>query len=245
MQQNPSGMVVDFHSHILPGIDDGSRCVSESLAMLRMHGEQGIREVVATPHFYPDRDTPDRFLKRREAARIQLQQAMEGDVGLPKVVMGAEVSFFSGISETELLFELTIEGKKCILLEMPPAPWTPSMYREIEAISMKQGITPVIAHVDRYIRPLKTYQIPERLAQLPVMVQANASFFLRNSTSRMAMRLLREDKIQLLGSDCHNLSSRKPNLGDAIAKIEMRLGKEVLVRMNSREAMLLGVGMNN
>ena len=57
--------VIDFHSHILPGIDDGSKNVEESLQMLRMMAKQGITHVVATPHFYPQHDTPESFLKRR------------------------------------------------------------------------------------------------------------------------------------------------------------------------------------
>ena len=64
---------VDFHSHILPGIDDGSKSVEESLAMLRMAGEQGIECVVATPHFYPRYDSPKKFLARRAEAEAQLR----------------------------------------------------------------------------------------------------------------------------------------------------------------------------
>ena len=57
--------VIDFHSHILPGIDDGSASVEQSIAMLRMEAEQGIDHVVATPHFYPQYDTPEHFLRKR------------------------------------------------------------------------------------------------------------------------------------------------------------------------------------
>ena len=57
--------VTDFHSHVLPGVDDGSASVEESLAMLRLAAQQGIRRVVATPHFYPRYDDLERFLERR------------------------------------------------------------------------------------------------------------------------------------------------------------------------------------
>lgn len=220
--------VVDFHSHVLPCVDDGSRSLEESLAMLRAEAEQGIRTVVATPHFYPGYDTPERFLRRRAEAAALLREKMEQQEQMPRLLLGAEVYFFSGISESSLLSQLTIEEKKCILLEMPEVPWTESMYRELEGIYIKQGFTPVIAHVDRYIRPFKTYGIPQRLAELPVLVQANASFFLRRSTASMALRLLREGKIQLLGSDCHNMEFRPPNLGQAVSLIARRLGPEML-----------------
>lgn len=214
----------DFHSHILPGVDDGSKSVSESLEMLRLEAGQGIRRVVATPHFYAHHDTPERFLRRREGALEQLRIAMEGQPELPEIIPGAEVYYFPGMSESEALLELTIGENGYILLEMPQPPWTETMYREIEAIYVKRGITPILAHIDRYIGPFRTYGIPKRLEELPVLVQANSEFFLDRHTSRMALRMLQSDQIQLLGSDCHNLTSRKPDLGDALALIRKRLG---------------------
>lgn len=231
--------VTDFHSHILPGIDDGSASVEESIAMLAAEAEQGIAHVVATPHFYANYDNPERFLKRRREAEERLRREMANHPGLPEVSVGAEVYFFSGISDSDILNQLTISEKRCILIEMPHSPWTASMYRELEDIWVKQGLTPVIAHIDRYIGPFRTFGIPERLADLPVIVQANADFFLDRRTSRMALRMLKEDRIQLLGSDCHNMRSRKPNLGDALALIEKRLGREVLDRVNACGAEIL------
>lgn len=232
---------VDFHSHILPGIDDGSKSVEESLAMLRMAGEQGIECVVATPHFYPRYDSPKKFLARRAEAEAQLREALAQEPELPEVITGAEVYFFRGMSQSEFLSELTIGGKQCILIEMPPAPWPEDIYRELEAIWDKWGITPIIAHIDRYIGPFRTYGIPKRLSQLPVLVQANADFFLEKATVGMAVRMLKADQIQLLGSDCHNLTSRKPNLGAALARIRQKLGDGILEEINLLASEVLGV----
>ena len=99
---------------------------------------------------------------------------------------------------------------------------------EIEGIYVKQGITPVIAHVDRYIGPFRTFGIPEKLEDLPVLVQANAEFFLERHTSSLALRMLKKNRIHLLGSDCHDLTSRKPNLQDAVTLIHRRLGGDAL-----------------
>lgn len=230
----------DFHSHILPNVDDGSKSLKESIAMLRMEAEQGIAHVVATPHFYANYDSPERFLRRRARAEAALRQEMAGWEGLPEVSLGAEVYFFSGISDSEVLSQLTIAKKRCILIEMPQSPWSESMYRELEGIYVKQNLTPIIAHVDRYIGPFRTHGIPERLADLPVIVQANADFFLERSTSRMAMKLLREGRIQLLGSDCHNLTSRAPNLGDALKRIEKKLGRGAIDAVNAAAWEILG-----
>jgi len=217
-------MVIDFHSHILPGIDDGSRSVEESMELLRMEAEQGIRHVVATPHFYPQHDTPERFLKRRAEAEAILRREMEKHDGLPKLSVGAEVYFFHGISDSDLISKLTIDQKRCILIEMPSPPWTESMYRELENLHVKQGLIPIVAHVDRYIGLFRTYGIPNRLAELPVLVQANADFFLKPTTACMALRMLKKEQIHLLGSDCHGSSSRKPNMGPALERIRKRLG---------------------
>lgn len=232
-------MVVDFHSHILPGIDDGSASVEESLEMLRLEAQQGIGHVIATPHFYAQHDTPERFLQRRAEAEVKLREAVAQVNGLPDITVGAEVHYFRGISQAEALEKLTIAGKRCILIEMPEIVWTDYMYRELEDIWNSRKIVPIIAHVDRYITPFRTHGIPKRLADLPVVVQANASFFQRNSTARMALRMLRQGRIHVLGSDCHNLSSRRPNLGEAIQLIEKRLGHETIEWINAQENLLL------
>lgn len=224
-------MVIDFHSHILPGIDDGSSSPEESIAMLGMEAEQGIAQVIVTPHFYARYDTPEHFLQQRAASCVQLKAALTGRGKLPRIRVGAEVHYFSGISDSEVLSRLTIGRTNSLLLEMPSAPWSERMYREIEGIYEKQGILPVIAHVDRYIRPFHTHGIPKRLEALPVLVQANASFFLDRSTRSMALRMLRKGQIHLLGSDCHNLASRQPNLGEAVAVIRKHLGEEALQRI--------------
>lgn len=232
-------MIIDFHSHVLPGVDDGSRSVEESVAMLQMETRQGIRTVVATPHFYADQDDPDRFLKKREAAAAELTDALRTVVDAPQIKLGAEVFYFSGMSSADTLKSLTIDTKGCILIEMPQPPWSDRMYRELIQIREHLDLIPVIAHVDRYIGRLRTYGIPEKLEQLPVYVQANSSFFLNKRSAAMAMRMLQKGQIQLLGSDCHNLDARRPHLGEAVGIIKQRLGTGVLAEIAAYQDMLL------
>ena len=220
--------MIDTHSHILPGVDDGSSCLEESMEMLRREAAQGVTRVVATPHFYAHHDDLDRFLERTANAEALLRSKMAEEKGLPKLSVGAEVYFFQGISDSELINRLTFDKKSCILIEMTQAPWGESAYKELEGIAQKQQLVPIIAHVDRYIRPFRTGGIPERLAELPVLVQANAEFFLEKTTRRMAMRMLNREGIHLLGSDCHNLKDRKPNLGEAVKEIRRQLGSEAI-----------------
>lgn len=230
----------DFHTHILPSVDDGSQSLEESIVLLQQEAEQGITRVVATPHFYPQHDTPERFVHRRAEAEARLREEMEKHSGLPELVIGAEVYYFRGMGDSDVLLELTIGGKRGILIEMPHAPWTDAMYRDLENIYVKRDLIPVIAHVDRYISRFRTFGIPRRLAELPVMVQANADFFLDRHTASMAIRMLKEDRIHLLGSDCHNLKSRKPNLQEALTMIRKRLGEEAISDVNYHGRHLLG-----
>lgn len=230
--------MIDFHSHVLPGLDDGSTSLEESISMLRMEAEQGITHVVATPHFYARHDSPAHFLEQREAAFDALQA--QTDTSLPHITLGAEVHFFRGMSESEILPCLTVGQTPYILVEMPAPPWQEDFYRELEAIRTKQGLIPIIAHIDRYIGPLRTHGIPARLEELPVLVQANADFFLKPATASMALKLLKEDRIHLLGSDCHNTSSRKPNLAAAVRRIEQKLGRNYLAKIHGYEVQILG-----
>lgn len=231
--------IIDFHSHVLPGIDDGSHSLEESIAMLRMEAEQGVSHVIATPHFYPRHDTPEDFLRKRREVEDLLREEMKKHSDLPALSVGAEVYYFPGISNSEAMAELTIDHKRCILIEMPTPPWTDAMYRELEGLYTKQGLIPIVAHVDRYIGRFRTFGISQRLAELPVLVQANAEFFLQKSTSSTAFRMLKRNGIHLLGSDCHNLDSRKPNLRAALELIERRMGSAPLAAIREFQAYAL------
>ena len=224
-------MIADLHSHILPGIDDGSASLEESAALITMLKEQNVPWVAATPHFYPHRDHPDRFLQRREKAAEELKSYLGEDGQTLPVILGAEVYYYSGMSDSEALKLLTYGSSPYLLVEMPMGPWTDAMFRELIQIREKQGLIPVIAHMDRYIGPLRKHGIPARLEKLPVLVQANASFFLERSTRSLALRMLKKGQIQLLGSDCHNVKYRAPRLGEAVEVIRRKLGESALVTL--------------
>ena len=221
--------LIDFHSHILPGIDDGSKSVRMSVDMLRAQAEQGVEQVVLTPHFYPTTNTPERFLASRAEACEQLMEALDGVPNVPKLHLGAEVAYFTGISECDDLQALCVEHSDCVLVELPMCQWEKPVLRDLEGIVTKQNLRPVIAHVDRYLPMLFTDRVIRPLLELPVVLQFNASFFLRRSA--VAMKLLRRGAVGLLGSDSHDLTERAPNLGQAAAVIRKKAGGEPLERI--------------
>ena len=227
--------MLDLHTHILPEVDDGSSSAHMSVAMLEAEARQGIPTVVATPHFYAHRDMPDDFFARRERGHRLLSDAIGQRTDLPRVLLGAEVAFYNGMAESDILPELCLGGSKYLLLEMPMAPWPLWVYSELLAIHQRQGIIPVLAHVERYLLPLQKTLALKRLASMPVLLQSNASFFLNKRSSRLAMRLLQQGHIHLLGSDCHDTDSRPPRLGQAVEAIRSRLGEEALERIHKYE----------
>lgn len=208
--------MIDYHCHILPQMDDGPDRLSECLTMLRRSKEQGVEVMVSTSHFYADEDYPAQFVERRNAAFRRLREAMGRKTeSYPLIVLGAEVLYFPGISQAQDIEKLTIGSGRTILVEPPMAPWSDTMLDEIVELGENLHCRPVIAHVDRYMRMLKDKHLLDRVLERNLLVQVNASWFLDPGTVKSAVRNLKQGKVHLIGSDCHNLLSRSPNLGQA------------------------------
>nr|MBR4279997.1 capsular polysaccharide biosynthesis protein [Clostridia bacterium] len=231
--------MLDLHTHILPGMDDGSRSVEQSIEMLAAQAAQGVDVVVLTSHFYPDREDPERFVKRRRAAVENLNNALAEHVGMPKLLPGAEVAFFDGISRVENIEQLCIGDTGAMLVEMPFCQWNRRVLNEIAELNHFRGIQPIIAHIERYAG----YQpagLVEELCEGGVWIQMNASHLLRWQTGGRALKMLRRGMVHFIASDCHNMSSRPPCLGQAMEKVNKRLGQEALDFLKRQEEMLLG-----
>ena len=100
--------MIDWHSHILPNMDDGSHSVDESRSMLQSLKEQGIETVIATPHFDADSESVDTFLERRCAAYQLLREICISNS--QQLLCGAEVRYYPGISKLIGLERLSIES---------------------------------------------------------------------------------------------------------------------------------------
>ena len=208
--------MIDYHCHILPQMDDGPERLSECLTMLRRSKEQGVEVMVSTSHFYADEDYPAQFVQRRNAAFLRLrEEIVRNTESYPLIVLGAEVLYFPGISQAQDIEKLTTGSGRTILVEPPMAPWSDAMLDEIVELGGNLHCQPVVAHVDRYMRMLKDKRLIDRVLERNLLVQVNASWFIDPKTVRFAVRNLKQGKIHLIGSDCHNLLSRSPNLGQA------------------------------
>jgi len=221
--------MIDWHNHILPEMDDGSHSVAESISMMRAQAAQGVTMVIATPHFYANDESVESFIKRRQHAMDKLRSQWCDDT--PRLRLGAEVRYYPGISRLKTLKELCIEDSTLLLLEMPMCRWTDSMIRELIELSGKDGIRLVLAHIDRYLSWQKR-ETWNRLLDNGILMQTNASFFNAFTSRHKALTLLHEGYIHLLGSDCHNMTSRPPQLGKAFDRIQKRFGADYMQQMN-------------
>ena len=126
---------------------------------------------------------------------------------------------------------LRIEGTKLLLLEMPMSSWTEYMVRELIEMSGRSSIKVVLAHVERYMA-LQKQSVWNRLLESGILMQVNASFFTSFASKRKALSLLREGGVHFIGSDCHDLKSRPPQIGKAFEVIQKKLGENYLKQMN-------------
>ena len=222
----------DFHTHILPKMDDGSHGTLESVEMLCAMRDQGIRRVVATSHFYPETEDPHKFLSRRRVAIEALAKRIEESEheGLPTVYAGAEVAYFDGISTSQMVGELCIEGTNLLLVEMPFRRWSHAVVEEICYLVENTEIRPVIAHIERHFPYCRNAMI-KYLASKGVLIQSNASAFINKLTRHRAAKLVKEGVITLIGSDCHNLTDRAPNVDKGAEELVRLVGKERLVKL--------------
>lgn len=228
--------MIDFHSHVLPGIDDGSDSIETSLAMLDMWRDQRIDRLCATPHFYAEHNTPRRFLRNRDAAYHELMEAAQGRKGYPRILLGAEVRFFDGISHVAALPSLCLEGTDLLLLEMPFTRWTDRMLREVAEIRHR-GMIPVAAHIERYM-DFNSKSTIRHFMDMDILIQCNAEFFLSRRTSRKALSLLKDRRIHFIGSDAHNISSRAPDMREAIQLIRKKLGVDTIEYLLGMEELI-------
>lgn len=241
--------MIDFHTHILPGIDDGSRDIEMTEQMLRKEKMQGVTHIYATPHFYAHRRSVKQFIERRRKALEMTRELIASSEpgSLPCVTAGAEVYYFAGMGRADQLRDLCIEGTDILLLEMPFNQWHKEQYKDITDILTKQELRIVLAHIERYEGLQKNKDIWDRIMELPLTLQMNAGSFITGLTSgmharrasRLCFSLLASHENCIIGTDCHNLTDRAPNLAEARQMIEKKAGRARLAQLDEYTERLL------
>lgn len=238
--------MIDLHSHLLPGVDDGAQSLADALALARIAVNDGIRFSMLTPHFHPGRYDNRRteLLRRVEDFQAAL---VEHEIPL-SLRLGGEVRF--GMESLELLVEDeipflgTTAGYRVMLLEFPHQMIPVGSQQFVEKL-IQMRIRPLIAHPERnksvMNRPDSLIGLLDAGCWLQVTAGSIAGRFgeLAQTTSRY---LLERNWVHVIATDAHNLANRPPLLAegrDAAAKI---VGVDIAEQLVSqRPAAIIGL----
>ena len=218
--------LIDVHAHILPGVDDGAKSMRETSEMLEMAWEQGIREIIATPHYVcgGNRCSAEEV---REIVRQVQEEARAIDPEF-YIYSGNEVLYFG--SMTEDLREgriLTLGDSRYVLVEFYDNVSYREIFQAVRQITMA-GYGMVIAHVERYSCLREKGRLDE-LARAGAFLQMNYGSLeegVLSADGRWCRRQAAEGRIHLLGTDMHNMGRRAPRAAAAASWLVRKVGEE-------------------
>lgn len=195
------GKIIDFHTHVLHGVDHGSNSIEVSLKQVNMFLERGVKNIVSTSHYYPNKDDLNLFFKVRNRAYSELKRAMDEQEMELNIRLGAEVLLCAGLDKLPGLDKLCIQGTNAILLELPFTDFRSEYLHTLENL-IDMGYRVILAHVDRY-----PPEIIEMLSYLNLKFQINADSIAVIIKKPHLYEWIRRGKVVGLGSDIHMLNS--------------------------------------
>lgn len=219
-------MNIDFHAHILPGADHGSTSLKTSLEQLALAKAAGIDLIVATPHFYPQQESVETFLARREQCAARLRDAAKD---APQLLIGGEIQLCRGLHHIDAPERLCIEGTNVLLLELPPAFSMRTMASTLDALLYECRLNVVLAHIDRY-----DPAVINSLLDAGFLAQLNASAFCRLRGRRRCLHWAADESVVALGSDLHGISVGYREFTEA----KRRLGADYAAVMRRTQKLL-------
>lgn len=218
---------IDIHSHILFDIDDGPKDLQTSLKMLEIAHKEGIREMVATPHFHPEKCmleyalVMDRFHDfREEASKIFPEM---------KLYLGRENYYTSDLAERiEKDEKLAMPGEKYFLVEYSPRTDYAYIKAGINNI-LHAGMIPMIAHVERYECMIEDIDRVEELRRMGTVIQVNSASVtgdMGKELKKYTKKLLKNGYVDVIASDAHSAGRRSPKLAECATYITKKYGYE-------------------
>ena len=238
--------MIDIHSHLLPGIDDGARTMDEALDLARACVDDGIRHLVLTPHIYPGLYDNERggiaavfegFRRALAEAEIELAVSFAGEVRLSPEVMPL-------IEDGRVPFLGECEGYRTMLLEFPDGQ-IPVGAQGFVAWLLAQRIRPVIVHPERNKAVMEHPDKMRTFVDAGCYLQVTAGSLVGQFGSRAqaaAEDLLDKGWVEAIASDSHNLRSRRPMMREARNALLRRYDRATALRLTqSGPAALCGV----
>lgn len=205
----------DIHSHLIPGIDDGADTMEQSIEILKEFERLGYKKVITTPHtmsdYYPN--TPEIILSGLEKLR---EAVVSNQINLT-VEAASEYNLDADFEKLVEQGELLTFGDNYVLFELPFFQEPPMLNDVIWKMQMK-NYQPVLAHVERYTFWFDDWQRIEEIKERNVLFQLNVNSLTGHygpEVKKIAERLIDNDMVDFLGSDCHNMNHIKL-LGSAL-----------------------------
>jgi protein-tyrosine phosphatase len=224
--------LIDLHSHLLPGIDDGSKDLAMSLAMARVAAADGITTIACTPHILPGVYNNSGPAIRRAVARLAESIAK---AGIPiTLVTGADVHIAPDL-EAQLRDGrvLTLNDSRYLLLE-PPHHVLPPRFEDLIFELQAAGYFPILTHPERLSWLEGHYDLIGRLVSSSVLMQITAGSVMGRFGRRpryWAERMLDEGLCHLLATDAHNTEQRAPRMAEARDVVAQRLGDDEAINL--------------
>jgi protein-tyrosine phosphatase len=223
--------VIDLHSHILSGVDDGCASLAESIALARASLDDGVRAIAATPHVRSDYSTPADVVNRLvDELRAKLREA-----GVPLTVLpGGEIGLdcIDRIDAAELR-SYGLGGSQYVLLEFPYSGWPLALEGTVLRMAAA-GLRAVVAHPERNAEVRAQPGRLERLVEVGALVQVTAASLdgrAPRAVERTARLLVERGLAHLIASDAHGSAVRAPGLSTAAGS----LGDDELGRWLTRD----------
>ncbi len=224
--------MIDLHSHLLPGLDDGSPDLQTSLAMAKMAVEDGTRLMACTPHRTPGLydTTADQIRSSVSAFRTELDKA-----GIPLTICGgSDIHICPELPELLAAEPEYRLAKSDYFLFEPPHQFLPPRLIELVEKVRAAGFRPILTHPERLRWVRRHYDVFEGLIRAGCLVQVTAGSLegrFGSEAKELAWRMLNEGRIDIIASDAHNLTSRPPRLSAAAALIADAAGEAEQWRM--------------
>lgn len=218
--------LVETHSHILPSIDDGAKDLDTSMRMVYQLYKQGARKIIATPHYYSDQLPLADFIAKREKALAELNEEMPDMV---KIIPAAEVFITEYLFNNNDLSALSFGKENYILIEHPfSCEFNEKHFDRLQSLICDYNLTPILAHIERYPTLMNNEDILDELIRIGCLTQVNikAVAELPLFQKRKLIKYIKNGKVHLLGSDCHNLESRAPEYEAGAKAIIRKCGED-------------------
>lgn len=217
--------IVDIHSHILYGIDDGSKDLEESIQMLKLAYKQGIQKVIATPHSYSKVS-----IDTIKSTFQTLQKEIDKILPDMQLYLGQEILYFHDCPDYLKSGELlTLHHSKYVLVEFSPNISFMNLYISVRNLSSHSFI-PIIAHIERYIHIQEESNL-EKLINMGALLQMNYTSLIGNIFSRevhWCRDMVKKGYIHYLATDMHGIHYRKPEITKALKWLYKSVDKETI-----------------